>query len=715
MRLGLVFALGMAACLSPVAAQECPALAPLPPAGTISGSLGAGSCLLTDGSAYTSYRLDLPTRGRLAIELGGSTDLQLILRDSSGTKLDAGRAIRRPLETGSYRLLVNGKTPGITGPFTITTSFVAEPGMLCANFPAMGLRQTLTNVLGNYGCTAPDGTAYDAWSITTLGAGTLTVNVASEDFTPTLVLRGTDGRALANSTDGVLAAPLMGDSQYLLVVASAGKGGSYQLKTDFQSAPDETCRFARSLTLSENHQGIIDSDSCYATVPSSGDRQYYSYYPLTLDAAGVAAFSVTSGDFAPTLYLLDEAGNTLAVDSLGGGYDTSGKARSQLRVPLPPGNYLMQVFSDLASGGGYQMQYTYQPEALTPCIATPAAPGDVKSGALSPASCRTEFGLTDLYAFTMKDSGTLELTLEAMDFPAMLAVRDPKDNLLVRSDRIDGVTGGRILADLPSGVYTVAASARSYAGAYRLASKFVAHDVPSCGFTQAINLNGGFVQRLNAASCKSAGGQPVDYYGFTLSADSLALGVVTSSEVDGYLTLLDYTGAVLRTDDYSYGGVNPLIVQYLPAGSYKLAVRDASGGDGGLYQVDLRTVEGTRPPFCAARGTLSLDSSVDGIISYTGCQDNGVFADLYQINLTADTTVDFQLSSSDFNAYLMVLDAKGNMLEEDDDSGGDTRSRITISLAAGSYYLIAKPFGDYRQHGAYTLTARTAEQEAPPK
>ena len=183
-------------------------------------------------------------------------------------------------------------------------------------------------------------------------------------------------------------------------------------------------------------------------------------------------------------------------------------------------------------------------------------------------------------------------------------------------------------------------------------------------------------------SCTGANGQPVDYYAFTLSADSLVLAVMTSSEVDGYLTLYDSSGNVVRSDDSSYGGNDPLIVQYLPAGTYKLAVREASSTVGGLYEVDLRTVTGPRPPFCDAEATLTPGDTVSGIITYTGCQyiDN-TFADFYQMNLSADTTIDLRLNSSEFDAYLVLLDSKGAVVDEDDDSGGNTNSRITRNSA----------------------------------
>ena len=709
MRPGWIFALAILT-LGHLRAQDCPAVARLQPGGTLSGTLGGNNCVLSDGTSYFPYRLDLPVRGSLQLSLGGPADVRIILRDESGTRLDSGVGIRRSLEAGSYRLLVNSKAPGSFGSYTVTAAFAAEPSMLCSHFPAIGRRQTISNTLGSYGCTAPDGTAMDGWSLTTFGSGTLTVTVASQDFSPTVVVRGSDGRALATSAGKILATPVQGDSQYTIVVYSADQGGgTYQLTTAFQNLADDSCRATRTFTDSDSDNGSIGADSCYLTIPGSGDQQYYNYYNFTMAAAGTAAFSVTSGDFAPTLYLLDESGNSLAVDSLGGGYDTSGNAHSFLRTFLPPGNYVLQVFSDVASGGPYQLQYTYQTDPPRSCTVNSAAPGDSRTSALSTASCRTAFGLSDLYRFTLDTAGTWQLDLSSDTFPGILAIRDTEDNLLVRSDEIDGVTAAHIIADLPAGNYTVSASAQSSSGAYRLDSKFNAHAVPACGFSQAIDLNGGYIQRLNSSGCKGANGQPVDYYNFTLAVDSLVLAVVTSSEVDGYLSLMDSTGSVLRTDDNSYGGIDPLIVQYLPAGSYKLAVRDASAATGGLYEVDLRTVASPRPAFCSAKSSLSLGAAIGGNITYTGCQyDEQTFADIYQLVLSADTTVDLRLSSPDFDAYLILLDAKGNVVADDDDGGGNTNSRVVVPLPTGTYYVIAKPFGDYLSHGAYALSADTA-------
>src|ERR1035441_8767686 len=82
---------------------------------------------------------------------------------------DSGASLVRPIEAGSY---------------TVDTSFTSEPGILCADFPNIGRQQTVQGKLPSSGCLALDGTLYEAYTLTTDGAGTLTVAASSQDFTP---------------------------------------------------------------------------------------------------------------------------------------------------------------------------------------------------------------------------------------------------------------------------------------------------------------------------------------------------------------------------------------------------------------------------------------------------------------------------------------------------------------------------------------------------
>jgi hypothetical protein len=710
MSLGRAVTLGIGVCLGALLAQDCPPVARALPNGTLAGTLDASSCQLGDHTPYTPYRLDLPVRGQIKIQLSGNTtDFSLTLRDASGMRVDSGVSLLRPIESGSYTLLVNGATAGQTGNYTVNTSFTNEPGMLCSNFPNIGRHETVAAKLPGSGCLTLDGTPYEAYTLSTDGAGTLTVQVSSPDFAPVIAVRSIDGRALSLPSASPLNVVLAADSQYLVIISSADTGmGAYQIANTYQPANNETCRSQKTLADADSDSNAITADSCYVTIAGSGDQSYYNYYDFTLTSAGLVSASAVSGDFTATVNLLDAAGNILAHDSGGGGSDAQYDVMSSVRAQLPAGGYRLQVFSDLPSGGNYTMKYAFQAGNPLPCTAGVLNTGDQLSTALTDASCRTSLGLSDQYALTLPSAGTMDLEIDSGMFDTILAIRDSKDNVIVRDDEVDGLSGAHVTADLPAGVYTVVSAANSGAGNYQLTAKFTAHDIPPCTFAQSLDLNGGYIQRLGSRSCTGANGQPVDYYTFTLSADALVLAVMTSSEVDGYLTLYDANGNQVRNDDNTYGADDPLIVQYLSAGTYKLAARGASSTAGGLYEVDLRTVTGPRPPFCTPKATLTPGGTVTGAITYTGCQyTDNTFADLYQLNLAADATIDLRLNSSDFDAYLVLLDSHGAVIDEDDDSGGNTNARITHSLAAGTYFLVAKPFGDYTSHGAYTLSAAT--------
>src|SRR5690242_20339900 len=210
MRLAFALIVG----LSSAFAQTC-VPARILPAGAVSGTLDSGSCMLPDGTSYDSYRLDLPGRGQLRIDLS-ATNVSLILRDSSGAAIASGPSIQRAVEAGSYTLLVNAPAPTA---YSVRTAFTAEPGTLCTAFARVGLQQSISATLGVSGCILPDGTQYEAYLLNTLGAGALSVSVSSPDFTPTLTVRDSDGDAIASDAAHV-SIPVDGDNQYQIVVAT---------------------------------------------------------------------------------------------------------------------------------------------------------------------------------------------------------------------------------------------------------------------------------------------------------------------------------------------------------------------------------------------------------------------------------------------------------------------------------------------------------------
>jgi hypothetical protein len=675
----------------------------VPPAGAITGQIDGSSCLLSDSTPYAAYNLVYPVRGSIQISQKTANPLlALILRDSTGTQIASGASITSPVEAGTYTLLVDA-APGAlaNGPvlYALAASFTAEPGMICSNFPLLGLSQTAAGRLGVSGCKAADASLFEGYNVTTLGAGTLTVTVASSDFTPVVTVRSDNGLPVG-SGPSPLSVAVPGSSAVEVVVASADTTGAYQITTSFQAASSETCLPRKAFTQSDKDQAAITASSCTLVLDNEGDQAYYNYYNVTVAAAGIIDIGALSTDFTPTLNLLDAAGNVIAFDTGGGG-----NGNAEVRLQLNPGNYLVQVFSNYTSGGNYSLAYTFTPGLPQPCSPLFLNPGDSPSGMLSAQSCRTALGLTDLYTVTLSAAGTLNVDLITSSLMGQIAIRDTKDNLIVLNQDLEGLGDSHITAALSAGTYVIAAAALSGAGSYQLTSSFTANPIPACPPARTLTINSGYVQTIGASQCTGADGQPLDPYTFTLSADSVVAAIMTSGDFTGDLALTDSTGALLRHDRSSYAPNDPMIVQFLPAGTYRLQARSATSSASGLYQITVLSNPGPRPLFCAAMPALAPGANVSGTLGISSCQYvDGSFADIYPVTLAADASVDIKLNSSAFDAYLLLLDAKGNLLAQDDDSGGGTNSRIVQALKAGTYYVVAKPFAYYYSVGAYTLS-----------
>ena len=99
-------------------------------------------------------------------------------------------------------------------------------------------------------------------------------------------------------------------------------------------------------TILENGQPRGIATSCIATTTQSADYSYFNYYNLTVSTAGLVDLSVSSEDFIPTLYLLDEGGNLLAVDS--GGASAS-RLSQYSRAFLASGLFIVPPFATVAA------------------------------------------------------------------------------------------------------------------------------------------------------------------------------------------------------------------------------------------------------------------------------------------------------------------------------------------------------------------------------
>jgi hypothetical protein len=117
---------------------------------------------------------------------------------------------------------------------------------------------------------------------------------------------------------------------------------------------------------------------------------------------------------------------------------------------------------------------------------------------------------------------------------------------------------------------------------------------------------------------------------------------------------------------------------------------DNSDNDGGSNNAgdDVRTESGT-----LASGDQQLTS--------------GEFADLYNINVDQGETIIVEMTSSQFDPYLILRPPGGTQVDNDDFEGDRTRSRIEyVATTGGSYDVIATSYA-VGESGQYQVTMET--------
>jgi len=108
-------------------------------------------------------------------------------------------------------------------------------------------------------------------------------------------------------------------------------------------------------------------------------------------------------------------------------------------------------------------------------------------------------------------------------------------------------------------------------------------------------------------------------------------------------------------------------------------------------------------------GSLRLGTSLAGDLSPGDELDQrGAYIDWHEIDLPAETRVQVDLSSFDFDAYLTIELPDGSVVENDDADGSD--SRVAFSTGSGGAARIGATSFSSGATGDYTLEARAVER-----
>lgn len=191
-------------------------------------------------------------------------------------------------------------------------------------------------------------------------------------------------------------------------------------------------------------------------------------------------------------------------------------------------------------------------------------------------------------------------------------------------------------------------------------------------------------QTVNGSSTSPTG----DRWSFDGSAGDVVTIRMTAG-FDNYLELYDAANTLITGDDDSGGSLNALINQFTlsQSGRYTIVARGYAGSFG-AYTLTLERLTVRAP------GMIQYGETVSANLGKP-------VGDRWSFTANAGDMIGLSMVS-EFDNYLELYDAGGNLLVSDDDSGGSGDAHISYTLpAAGQYMIVARAYSDGT--GPYTL------------
>ncbi len=448
-----------------------------------------------------------------------------------------------------------------------------------------------------------------------------------------------------------------------------------------------------------------DEDSNGEAVIAFGDTVQGGIFPegdidgwiFSGSAGEVIEVSMESTDF-DTFLSLELAGDVIAIDDDGG----AGFNSLLVDFVLPvDGEYVIRAkeFGDNASGTYSLSIVTSSSNFVFNGRITPG----VQSGVLSRA-------VLQFYSFVVTGQAQVQIDLGSEEFDPFLVLyagEDLKDrvdgNLLLSDDDGGADQNARISGVLSAGVYLV--EVRSFGeaatGIYSLNLDVLEIDADE-------DADGAVVIEFgdtNAGAILPAG--DVDRYLFYGVAGDVVDIALTSDAFDAFIEL-GFDGEVVAVNDDGGAGYNSLLSDFvLPiSGEYTIKARDLGNNGIGDYSLAIRKAD----------VPIVLQAAIEPG-AYTGAADEASTINLYTFTTTAFSSVQIDLISQDFDAYLVLY--AGDRLEDrndsnvvgfDDDGGVGINARFSGLVSPGTYLIEARPLM-IGQLGNYSLNLSLAAIE----
>lgn len=201
-----------------------------------------------------------------------------------------------------------------------------------------------------------------------------------------------------------------------------------------------------------------------------------------------------------------------------------------------------------------------------------------------------------------------------------------------------------------------------------------------------------------------------DIYGVWLDAAYTVDITLVSDNFRPVVSLLDDRGADLEWDNNDGRKGAARIVRTLPKGEYQIVATDFNEGRGtGSYELRVTA----KAYSCTPIEIEDLPDDGRASLSSSDCRDPldlADYADIYSLQLNAQSDVFVGLASTNFIPVVHLLDDHGASLAWDNNDENEGTARIVRTLPKGDYQIVATDYSAGRGAGSYNLRVTASER-----
>ena len=327
------------------------------------------------------------------------------------------------------------------------------------------------------------------------------------------------------------------------------------------------------------------------------------------------------------------------------------------------------------------------------------------AGSIDSTSCTLSDGTSFIaYSLLLPTRGNLQLTLKGVaGFAPSLILRNSGAHLLASGTSITHYS------EAGNYVLLVNTARAALSGSFTITSVYtpepytLCRAFPSIGTGQTVNGS------LGPASCKLPDQSASNSYSITVFGAGTLTITMTSAAFDSYLILQGDNGSPLAQVDAGGAG-NPASISVPVNGNDTYTIVSAAGSSTeppGAYQ--LSTVFVPNPDeTCISQGALDQNPVISGSVDVSSCnfnlpnrEDSALF-NFYTLHVGQAGIAEITVPDSSFGPLLLLLDANGNQLAEDAQSGGENTPLLRQQVAPGDYILVI--FNQDSFEGQYDLS-----------